>query len=307
MAPQELNTMKIGTNENDNEISPAVQSDANKKEAACRKVNGQEELDDLMARATRLLKVDEQQILEVNIQCPSPKPKIQKVPALLRKNSKFAGDQYCSPKMISFGPIHHHRKNVDLQLGQQLKYLWAFCFIDRIACKEGEHPDIEHAKRTLYGAVRQDLQQLRNQFSKDVTQDYNDEELAQLLFVDGCALLYFMSNMLVDKGNPDELLMIKFDQLWCIWRDIIMLENQIPMKLLQLLTRDFKSVLDKALLSCLFVDIPKDRAIDNEFYRIAFTLCALEPSHLLDCIRLYYATDSIKLPDVVPLIIEFAH
>ncbi|XLU44818.1 hypothetical protein S245_039632, partial [Arachis hypogaea] len=57
--------------------------------------------------------------------------KIQKVPAFLREKSNFS--RYCSPRMISLGPIHHREQNGDLQLGQQFKYLWAFRYIEQFA------------------------------------------------------------------------------------------------------------------------------------------------------------------------------
>ncbi|KAL4393601.1 hypothetical protein AHAS_Ahas02G0068300 [Arachis hypogaea] len=99
------------------------------------------------------------------------------------------------------------------------------------------HPskqDTEDAKVFLYGTVTQHLQELRNLFSsKDVTEGYNNEELVQMLVVDGCALLYFMCN--INDRNPKPL-MLKFDQLWCIWREIILLENQLSAKLLNLHT-----------------------------------------------------------------------
>ncbi|KAL4393597.1 hypothetical protein AHAS_Ahas02G0067900 [Arachis hypogaea] len=178
-----------------------------------------------MACATRLLGVG-LPIVQANILSPSGISKIQKVPALLRQNPNFAS--FCSPEMMSFGPMHHHRQNGDLQLGQQFKYLWAFRYITQFACSRGRQ--VEDSKRFLYETVTQHIQLLRDMFSEDVTKGYNDKELAQMLFVDGCALLYFMKNV-----DDSELVMLKFDQLWCIWKDIILLENQLPAKLLYLL------------------------------------------------------------------------
>ncbi|QHO52636.1 Putative UPF0481 protein [Arachis hypogaea] len=185
-----------------------------------------------MACATRLLGVG-LPIVQANILSPSGISKIQKVPALLRQNPNFAS--FCSPEMMSFGPMHHHRQNGDLQLGQQFKYLWAFRYITQFACSRGRQ--VEDSKRFLYETVTQHIQLLRDMFSEDVTKGYNDKELAQMLFVDGCALLYFMKNV-----DDSELVMLKFDQLWCIWKDIILLENQLPAKLLYLLIGDSPSI-----------------------------------------------------------------
>ena len=66
-------------------------------------------------------------------------------------------------------------------------------------------------------------------------ESYNDKKLTSMLFVDGCSLLYFMENL--DTCCP-EALKLKLDQLMYIWRDIGLLENQLPMSLLELLSKN---------------------------------------------------------------------
>ncbi|QHO23148.1 UPF0481 protein [Arachis hypogaea] len=236
-----------------------------------------------MSQATRLLGV-QLPTLEIKIQRPSHRSKIQKVPAFLREKSNFS--RYCSPRMISLGPIHHREQNGDLQLGQQFKYLWAFRYIEQFARTSGRK-DTEDAKVFLYGTVTQHLQELRNLFSKDVTEGYNNEELVQMLVVDGCALLYFMCKIDDRDSRP---LMLKFDQLWCIWREIILLENQLPAKLLNLLTGGSRFQLNRILFRFLSMCLPKKKQ-DLVTFSQRYDEDNV-PTHLLDYILSYY-TDYI--------------
>ncbi|MED6146891.1 hypothetical protein PIB30_038940 [Stylosanthes scabra] len=285
MAPQDENVdANIATSDVENGIGREVSTVESNVEAPAAG-DYQQNLDDQMARAARLLGVEPPPILEVIIQCPSPKSKIQKVPALLLNDSNFG--RYCSPKMISFGPIHHSQQTKELQLGQQLKYLWAFRYIEKFFTSQPDrHRNIEDAKGELYGSVTQDVEKLRNLFSKDVIKGYKDEELVQMLFVDGCALLYFMENL--DYKNPGSL-MLKLDQLFYIWRDIILLENQLPIRLLKLLLADSKLKLNKLLCKFLVSGLPKKKEeIVNNPQRQDNDDEPCESTHLLDYIRSYF-------------------
>ncbi|MED6169182.1 hypothetical protein PIB30_019115 [Stylosanthes scabra] len=243
---QELNTIMIASRdvENDIEFFSVESSDAEEPTSRTN-MNYPEE----MARATRLLGVELPIILEANIQGPSSsRSKIQKVPALLLQDSNFT--RYCSPKMISFGPIHHRRQTDDLQLGQQFKCLWAFRYIEQFASIE----------------------------------ESVDEELTQMLFVDGCALLYFMDN--IDDQHPESL-MLKLDQLLYIWRDVILLENQLPVKLLDLLitgAHGHDNNLKSLMFNFLFMGLPKK----NKELAMLQGEDVKDPTHLLDYIRSYF-------------------
>ncbi|XP_057741683.1 uncharacterized protein LOC130960324 [Arachis stenosperma] len=229
--------------------------------------------------------------LEVAIECASRWSKIQKVPIFLHQNLNF--DRYCSPKMISFGPIHHHRQNEDPQLGlgQRFKYHWAFHYIEQVAKEKGmQH---EEAKLFLYKIVKGHLPKLRKQFRKDVVEMYIDEELEKMLFVDGCALLYFMDTA---NDKKPELLMLKLDQLMYIWRDIILLENQLPMELLELLTDDCALQLGDSLFNFLLVGQPKKREELSSLPKHDHQ----ESNHLLDYIRSYYSCTGKSQLDVSP-------
>ena len=53
-------------------------------------------------------------------------PKIQRVPKFLRQNERFY--KYCSPKIISFGPINHNSEC--FKEGEHYKLLWTSTFVE---------------------------------------------------------------------------------------------------------------------------------------------------------------------------------
>nr|XP_004511110.1 UPF0481 protein At3g47200-like [Cicer arietinum] len=162
-------------------------------------------------------------------------PKIQRVPQLLRQNKRFY--KYCTPKIISFGPIHHNSES--LKEGHRYKLLWTSPFVATYARKIDQ--DDNQACQLLLKKIEDDINKLKNMFHEDVAEGYNDNDLSWMLFVDGCALLHFMEN--VDDQRPQEL-NLKLDQLMNIWRDVMLLENQLPMKLLEILCEDWRTDLE---------------------------------------------------------------
>ena len=168
------------------------------------------------------------------------RPKIQRVPAFLRQNPDFV--KYCSPKIISFGPIHHQNEN--LRLGQQFKTQWTSLYFREYGENIGRSTDA--AAQRLLNTVEGGIQELRQLFTEDLTAAYSDWDLSWMLLVDGCSLLYYLEH--VDDHRPEEL-MLKLDQLMYIWRDITLLENQLPMRLLELLSETQGSDLSYLLVN----------------------------------------------------------
>lgn len=156
-------------------------------------------------------------------------PKIQMVPKFLRQNERFY--KYCLPKIISFGPIHHN--NESLTEGEHYKLLWTSIFVAEYGKKIDQ--DANQACRLLFNKIEDNIEELKNMFTEEAIEGYNDNDLAWILFVDGCSLIYFMEN--VDQQCP-KALNLKFDQLMYIWRDVLLLENQLPSKMLEILCKE---------------------------------------------------------------------
>ena len=82
----------------------------------------------------------------------------------------------------------------------------------------------------LYEKIKEKIKDLRDCFEKEVTVDYDDEELDWLLFVDGCAILQHIYCVANDKF---EGLKIKTDSVAFGQQDLFLLENQLPYRLLK--------------------------------------------------------------------------
>lgn len=146
-------------------------------------------------------------------------PKIQRVVHYLRDRKHFA--KHYSPRLMSIGPIHNGAKN--LQLGEKYKLMWARRYLERT------HQDAE----SLYKKIASKIEQLKELFAEDVIgNSLDDEKLSWMLLVDGCSLL-----QILEKGTfyPEEM-NVEVDQLALVWQDVLLLENQIPYRVLQLLS-----------------------------------------------------------------------
>ncbi|KAK7280382.1 hypothetical protein RJT34_25446 [Clitoria ternatea] len=135
--------------------------------------------------------------------------------------------------MVSFGPIHHGGEG--LEQGEHYKLLWASKFVAEYGEKTGR--DTNEAAQFLLKRIQDNIEELKKLFSEDALGlKYNDNNnLVWLLFVDGCSLLHFMEN--VDDHNP-KALNLKLDQLMYMWIDILLLENQLPITLLTMLSKE---------------------------------------------------------------------
>ncbi|KAG4123392.1 hypothetical protein ERO13_D11G324150v2 [Gossypium hirsutum] len=140
------------------------------------------------------------------------KPLIRKVPSALRRNEDFK--KYFMPKVISIGPLHHD--DLTLIESKELKLKLAAHFVKKV----GKEMD---GLRKCY-----DPQELEN-YSED------NKELAWMFFVDGCAILQAVY-MRYDDDDDDGKLFIKNDLLRFVYSDLFLLENQIPFRVLEMLT-----------------------------------------------------------------------
>ncbi|KAL1329745.1 uncharacterized protein LOC107628201 [Arachis ipaensis] len=236
---------------------------------------------ELNARLDRLLK------LQPEPHHP-PQPRIQEIPGfLVNKNL----NKYRSPQMISFGPIHYHE--LLSSLGQQLKTTWARRYVDKLREKNQEQSENANDRIvSLYETITTKIPELKNLFSNDIIQRYNknDGQLADMLFVDGCALLFFMDA--VDERHPEKVGLVKLDQLTYIWRDAILLENQLPIQLLELLSyKDQESQLHNSFYNFLFMGLPRRNREDSLFTWSD----ERKPAHLLDYIRLFYTSSPLEV------------
>ena len=177
---------------------------------------------------------DEDPLLNKNrpqdVSCP-------KVPPRLRNHAR--SKDYYDPRIVSFGPYHHGK--AESQAAQMTKTKVMQNFI------------LEHEKsiEDLYIEVRELNDHTRSCYVHGSTSDYNDEELALMMLEDGCFILFFIewmtSTFQKDKEwmiswKRDIIIMVVNQlgilELEYLYRDLLLLENQIPFSVLYVLMRN---------------------------------------------------------------------
>ncbi|MBA0673550.1 hypothetical protein Goklo_007318 [Gossypium klotzschianum] len=158
------------------------------------------------------------------------KPLIRKVPSTLLRNEDFK--KYFKPKMISIGPLHHN--DLTLRESKGLKLKLAAHFVKKIGVD----------KKSLYSKIKKEMDGLKECYDPQELEKYRDdnEELAWMFIVDGCAILqavymrYDNDDDDDDDDDDDGNLLTNNDLLTFLYSDLLLLENQLPFRVLELLT-----------------------------------------------------------------------
>lgn len=205
----------------------------------------------------------------------------------MRKNQNFA--KYFSPRMLSIGPIHHGKEN--LRLGEHYKLIWTAMYLK----ESKQNPEDLCQKIELH------IEEVKGFYTKEAIGDYNDNDLVWMLFVDGCSVLQIMQKL--DAVHPKKL-RIKFDQQEHVIMDLHLLENQVPYKVLELLSNNDEAMLLHSMFNLGFDGflsyIVYDSLIpfnDSESWAKIFEKLLSDedlpqakrkPNHVLDFVRLMF-------------------
>ncbi|KAG7945348.1 hypothetical protein I3843_15G147300, partial [Carya illinoinensis] len=103
------------------------------------------------------------------------------------------------PIVVSLGPIHHGKK--EYQAAEDFKLRMARKFVEESG-RSGEF---------LLGKIAKNIKQLKQYFNEKVVEKYDDETLAWILFVDGCAVLQSIHSAF--KPELIKKLKVKNDQM----------------------------------------------------------------------------------------------
>ncbi|KAG6641032.1 hypothetical protein I3843_09G045500 [Carya illinoinensis] len=141
--------------------------------------------------------------------------KAGKVPPFMRTHPNLC--KYFEPRFVSFGPIHHGKP--EFQSAEEYKLRLANYFVN----DSGKSSDI------LYKEVEGKYESLVSYFDEVVVGNYEKEELAWMLFVDGCAVL---QSIFCAVQVTFEELKIEQDKMALWEQDLFLLENQLPYQLL---------------------------------------------------------------------------
>ena len=174
--------------------------------------------------------------------------------------------KYCEPRVVSLGPIHHGKPNY--QLTEEYKLMLADKFIGKTGRTDEE----------LYGIIKDKIKALREYYDEKVTQKYSDEDLAWMLFVDGCATLQFIDLVAHEKVKDFK---IKDDQVAFVEQDLFLLENQLPYQLLDHLMKKIKEENSDKLRKSIQKFIDKQSMLAGE----TESPNAQKAIHLLDLLR----------------------
>ena len=189
----------------------------------------------------------------LKLQCPRVPKRL-----LYARGTKFA---YYMPQLMSFGPYHHGKHN--LQAGETLKLKLAATFFRESGVSADE----------IYDTIIQDIEVLRNCYSPQSTKEYKDEELSVMFLVDGCALLWYILCVCLGGDNyHHEEYGIRYQDLSRIHQDALLLENQLPYQLLHnhIMKIDSSELANDAWTVILqeFLGLSTDDSFFQEFFGI---------------------------------------
>ncbi|XP_050381437.1 UPF0481 protein At3g47200-like [Argentina anserina] len=201
------------------------------------------------------------------------KPKIQRVPYMLREHKSF--EKYYEPRAVAIGPIHHDKPRC--QLAEKFKLALAAKFIEQSGC----------GAEVLHKIIEDNIKTLKECYDEEATRFYTDEALIQLLFVDGCSTLQFIYSFM---NNELASFKIKRDQVAFAEQDLFLLENQLPYEVLKLLMSQSakKEVLNDAIHDFVTRNISK-RNKHSKHKKTpqpeGTVIHVEEPTHLLQLLR----------------------
>lgn len=150
-------------------------------------------------------------------------PLMQKVPLLMREENN---EDY-EPKVVSFGPYHHGKEK--LKFIQEFKPIAVEMFIEASGRRE--------AHLYLHRILRE-IEYIRSCYPKEATSDYSDEELAQMMLQDGCVILNVIrAEEYKESRKKAETINRYLGRAVYnnINRDMYLLENQVPLRILEIL------------------------------------------------------------------------
>ncbi|MBA0716727.1 hypothetical protein Golax_015534, partial [Gossypium laxum] len=156
---------------------------------------------------------------------PKAKPLIRRVPSILGRHEDFR--KYFKPKAISIGPLHHN--DPTFHGSEKLKLRLAAHFVENIGVN----------KKILYNNMKTEIDGLKKCYDPKELEKYSndDQKLVWMFFVDGCAILQAVYMRYGQDYNPTpNELFIRNQLLTFEYSDLFLLENQLPFRVLELLT-----------------------------------------------------------------------
>ncbi|PON52299.1 hypothetical protein PanWU01x14_210100 [Parasponia andersonii] len=180
------------------------------------------------------------------------------------------------PTELCIGPIHGGSSS---KMHRELKFKLSAEFVKSFGGddKTGEH---------LLDEIKKNIDDLMKYFDEEVIREYNEDELAWGLFLDGCSVLQFIHAYL---HNELKEFGIDSHQASKIREDLFLLENQIPFRVLQLLvSKSNQGILRHNIARFLLINNVMAPMLGSLFHRLDALIDYIEEGfslHLLDLLH----------------------
>ncbi|KAI7998317.1 UPF0481 protein [Camellia lanceoleosa] len=161
-----------------------------------------------------------------------PAHKIRRVPEMPRK--KEEAHKYYHPQLVSIGPYHRNKTN--LKSFEKIKIEFKSEYVR--SCEP------QHSENELYNKVAEVTGEARSRYAKGTTEDIDDTTFTKMMFHDGCFILQFIRWIV--KNERTHMETMKSHDIALVQRDLFLLENQLPFKVLQAL-KSFSDFDDKLI------------------------------------------------------------
>ncbi|KAF8645017.1 hypothetical protein HU200_066220 [Digitaria exilis] len=203
------------------------------------------------------------------------KHKMHRYPACLGS----VDQAYTLPKIVAIGPYHHGSRD-KLKQAEMVKHA-AACHCVRQSCRSLED---------LYGEVVPVADSVRCLYDKDVIAGISCEDFRHMMFFDACFLVQYML-MQAYTGNVDESLngFLSPNRV-DIFHDVMLLENQLPWKLVETVIRFMRMSVSST--SKAFVRVMRHCMMSDDRHELPqqkplVWYSTYKPPHLLGLLRYY--------------------
>ncbi|KAF3685390.1 putative protein-like [Capsicum annuum] len=140
-------------------------------------------------------------------------------------------NKFHEPRVVSIGPINHGKPHVKPMEN----------FKQKAVRELAERAKVDHVSiEQVYASVEEHLLGTRNYYST-LFESISDRKWCQMMFLDGCFIIEFISNDNIDTSGRRSWLNMKKHDRDLVRRDLLLLDNQLPFHVLDVLARAFRS------------------------------------------------------------------
>ncbi|KAF6991776.1 hypothetical protein CFC21_008825 [Triticum aestivum] len=193
--------------------------------------------------------------------------KIHRYPASIQR----LGGYYTTPTTVAIGPYHHRKGR--LRQAEKVKHVAAY------------HCIMESGRsiQEMYAAVASVTDEARRLYHTDMVAGMGDDDFLPMMFYDACFLVQYMLTCTTNGSEMDPSMRNYFDDNnGNIFHDIILLENQLPWRVVKTVM-GFRPVSLEEFITSL-----KDGLQDRKLTEKSLVLDdSYEPPHLLGLLRFY--------------------